>query len=196
MKKLLTLFIFILLFVRPSLALPASANIISSPICGDGQCDTGEICTADNSGCSSGYACTNGCITIVEKETTGGSSVGSGGSFNSGTTNKTTQTNLTDQALVKCQENWQCMNWSTCINDTQTRTCIDLNKCNTSENKSIESQTCTMITKPEEKITENISVPTGLFLGLSTGYWIIAIAALAITIVIIFGILMKRKVNY
>jgi len=37
----------------------------SSPYCGDGHCDTGEICTSDNSGCSSGYSCTNGCVAPV-----------------------------------------------------------------------------------------------------------------------------------
>lgn len=34
---------------------------ISSVYCGDGYCDTGEICSSDTSACSSGYACTNGC---------------------------------------------------------------------------------------------------------------------------------------
>jgi PGF-pre-PGF domain-containing protein len=45
----------------------------SSTYCGDGYCDTGESCTSDNAGCSSGYACTNGCVV------TGGSGGGGGG---------------------------------------------------------------------------------------------------------------------
>lgn len=36
----------------------------SSIYCGDGYCDTGERCTADNSGCPEGYVCTNGCVPI------------------------------------------------------------------------------------------------------------------------------------
>jgi PGF-pre-PGF domain-containing protein len=34
----------------------------SSTYCGDGYCDSGESCSSDNSACSSGYACTNGCV--------------------------------------------------------------------------------------------------------------------------------------
>jgi len=46
--------------------------------CGDGYCDAGESCAADNSaGCDSGYACTNGCV--ATSSSGGGSSGGGGG---------------------------------------------------------------------------------------------------------------------
>ena len=56
-----------------------------------------------------------------------------------------------------CVENWTCTNWSECINGVQTRTCTDLNKCGTTENKSSESKFCGIekeigeenVTKPE-----------------------------------------------
>lgn len=44
----------------------------ASTHCGDGYCDSGESCSADNSGCSTGYACTNGCVLVS------GVSVGAG----------------------------------------------------------------------------------------------------------------------
>jgi len=44
----------------------------ASTYCGDGYCDTGESCSADNSACSSGYACTNGCVATTTTATGGG----------------------------------------------------------------------------------------------------------------------------
>ncbi len=41
-----------------------------------------------------------------------------------------------------CEENWQCTEWGSCINDEQTRICNDLNNCNTNNNKPEEIQTC------------------------------------------------------
>jgi hypothetical protein len=41
-----------------------------------------------------------------------------------------------------CEESWDCTEWSSCINGTQTRTCTDLNKCNTTELKPAESKSC------------------------------------------------------
>ncbi|MEM2956303.1 MAG: hypothetical protein QW041_01885 [Candidatus Pacearchaeota archaeon] len=42
----------------------------------------------------------------------------------------------------KCIPNWQCSEWSKCINNTQTRNCIDLNNCTTLDGKPAESQPC------------------------------------------------------
>lgn len=41
-----------------------------------------------------------------------------------------------------CKENWTCTEWSECIIDTQTRTCIDLNDCGTNSSKPSEIQEC------------------------------------------------------
>jgi uncharacterized repeat protein (TIGR01451 family) len=41
-----------------------------------------------------------------------------------------------------CTPNWQCTEWSECIDDVQTRTCTDLNNCGTEEGKPAESQAC------------------------------------------------------
>lgn len=46
-----------------------------------------------------------------------------------------------------CVENWQCSNWNQCETGTQTRNCIDLNNCGTSNNKPPISQTCTSCTE-------------------------------------------------
>ncbi|MCK4553058.1 hypothetical protein KAT80_02550, partial [Candidatus Pacearchaeota archaeon] len=54
-----------------------------------------------------------------------------------------------------CTENWDCTNWSTCINNEQTRTCIDLNDCGTTEDKPEESQTCVIEETDQEKC-ENV----------------------------------------
>jgi hypothetical protein len=49
----------------------------TSTYCGDGYCDSGESCSSDNSACSSGYVCTNGC----RLQNTGGGSSGGGGAY-------------------------------------------------------------------------------------------------------------------
>ncbi|MBU2476678.1 right-handed parallel beta-helix repeat-containing protein, partial [Candidatus Micrarchaeota archaeon] len=41
-----------------------------------------------------------------------------------------------------CQENWTCTEWSACIGGNQTRTCTDNNNCGTTNNKPIETQSC------------------------------------------------------
>jgi PGF-pre-PGF domain-containing protein len=44
----------------------------ASTYCGDGYCDSGESCSADNSACLSGYACTSGCVATAAAAVTGG----------------------------------------------------------------------------------------------------------------------------
>lgn len=41
-----------------------------------------------------------------------------------------------------CTPNWQCGFWTDCLNSNQTRTCNDLNSCNTNNGKPILSQSC------------------------------------------------------
>jgi len=54
---------------------------------------------------------------------------------------------------IACVENWNCTEWSPCVNNVQTRTCIDLNKCGTVKNKPITSRAC-----EEEIIRMQISI--------------------------------------
>ena len=58
--------------------------------------------------------------------------------------------NYIKQKII-CIENWTCTNWSACINNTQYRNCTDLNNCNTTLNKPLEIQNCTL----ENNCTEN-----------------------------------------
>ncbi len=55
------------------------------------------------------------------------------------------------QEYEPCTENWNCTSWSSCINNTQYRNCTDLNNCNTTLNKPLEIQNCTL----ENNCTEN-----------------------------------------
>ncbi len=41
-----------------------------------------------------------------------------------------------------CIPNWNCTDWSDCVNGTETRTCSDVNDCGTDENKPEESDAC------------------------------------------------------
>ncbi len=42
----------------------------------------------------------------------------------------------------ECNESWSCTDWSSCSGGTQTRTCTDSNSCGTTEDKPVESQSC------------------------------------------------------
>ena len=53
-----------------------------------------------------------------------------------------TSDNLTGE-IKECIEEWECGEWNECDNRTQTRTCEELNNCNTSKNKpEIEKECC------------------------------------------------------
>lgn len=47
-----------------------------------------------------------------------------------------------------CTENWTCDDWSTCENNSQTRTCVDSNACGTISNKPATTQACNSIPVP------------------------------------------------
>lgn len=51
-----------------------------------------------------------------------------------------------------CIESWSCSTWSTCTNNTQTRTCTDANSCGTTVNRPALSQSCDS-TAPTVSIT-------------------------------------------
>ena len=44
--------------------------------------------------------------------------------------------------IVGCAPNWSCDSWSGCVNDQQTRTCVDVNNCGILTGKPIELQSC------------------------------------------------------
>jgi len=58
--------------------------------------------------------------------------------------NQQTNTNNNPTQNPVCVPNWQCNNWNTCTNSQQTRTCTDLNSCNTLTNKPTVTQSCTV----------------------------------------------------
>lgn len=65
--------------------------------------------------------------------------------------------NLILSKTITCTENWQCTAWSKCTKQIQTRTCTDLNKCGTTNNKPAVTQSC----KPgKPKTTSEISAIT------------------------------------
>ena len=48
----------------------------------------------------------------------------------------------TTEADIFCSPNWQCTDWSQCLDGAQTRTCSDSNSCGVSTGKPSESQSC------------------------------------------------------
>jgi hypothetical protein len=70
-----------------------------------------------------------------------------------------------------CTPNWQCTNWSACVNGKQTRTCTDLNNCGTTAYQPVTTQTCQTSVQPALNVR---SAPASLKVG-ETGTWQIGI---------------------
>jgi hypothetical protein len=54
-----------------------------------------------------------------------------------------------DDSKEECIENWKCGPWNECFNGAQTRECIDLNNCGTTEYKPFERRTCYVFCTPK-----------------------------------------------
>ncbi len=83
---------------------------------------------------------------------------------------QTTKLNITISESGECMENWDCTDWSECINGTQTRTCIDLSDCGTTNNKPIETQTCLECNFGERRDCTTTESCPGLQVCVQ-GYW-------------------------
>lgn len=84
----------------------------------------------------------------------GGSSGGGGGGGSVGSTSTTTTTtnestnsgsssNQTqNQSATTCEPDWQCSEWTACVNGFENRRCIDANQCGTEDGRPAETQAC------------------------------------------------------
>jgi len=62
----------------------------------------------------------------------------------------------------RCDTNWTCTEWSSCINGYQTRVCTDLEDCGLDDDKPIEGRKCTLpATQPVNKTSEKYPWYTG-----------------------------------
>ncbi len=60
------------------------------------------------------------------------------------------------QPVFMCIQNWNCSGWSSCLSNSQTRTCSDLNNCGNNTGKPSESQSCTLASYIELNWTREI----------------------------------------
>lgn len=58
-----------------------------------------------------------------------------------------------------CLESWDCSAWGSCVNDLQTRTCIDYNNCGSTNFKPVESRACTSITSSGGGTSKSYAYP-------------------------------------
>ena len=61
---------------------------------------------------------------------------------------------LTISVASACVPDWECDDWSSCLNETQTTTCIDLNSCGNNSTKPAEIQTCVIECTPDWDCTD------------------------------------------
>lgn len=66
--------------------------------------------------------------------------------------------NLQKQKSTLCSENWDCSEWSICINGFEKRVCVDLNSCGTNINKPLVRDICL------DNASQTYSAPPGSFL--------------------------------
>lgn len=135
-----------------------SFNVTASCISGQTNCSgtTYYTCVNNswvNNGEVNGFC---GYITPVIPNGGGSNNGGNGGSGGSGGGSMTTTSFNSDF----CSENWQCSEWSRCVNGTQTRTCTDVHECGTEKNKPAIEQQC------ETTTSTNFSL-TGAVIGIS-----------------------------
>jgi len=50
---------------------------------------------------------------------------------------------IDENNVCDCKENWNCDEWSSCVNNQQARDCTDINKCGTTFQKPLVLQSCT-----------------------------------------------------
>jgi hypothetical protein len=105
--------------------------------CGDDGC--GGSC----GDCNSGYECEDGDCVEEEAneenetdETEETETISESESFFTGATVETTE--------EICSPDWSCTEWSECINETQSRTCEDINSCGSEEGKPAILQSCVL----------------------------------------------------
>ena len=94
------------------------------------------------------------------------------------------ETNRVIFTPISCTENWTCGNWTSCINNTQNRTCTDLNNCGTNITKLSEiNNNCNLITPSNFKLPgePNASSMAGSISSLTTKFLSISVALFAIS---------------
>ncbi len=106
------------------------------------SCSEGAIsdtCICGSSVYSTGYCCSNSySSSVCDDGSPGGGSPG-GGSPGGGSPGGG---GLPRETIDSCLPMWICGNWSECINEQQTRICVDNNSCNNVTGKPIEIKDC------------------------------------------------------
>ncbi|MGC9310664.1 MAG: hypothetical protein ACP5E4_02975, partial [Candidatus Aenigmatarchaeota archaeon] len=118
-------------------------QIVIPGYCGDGVCNNGETCSSCPEDCGACFTGGGGgsssrttrITTLATNETNETEEEGGGGDIIT-TTNET--------VLGNCTPKWFCGDWKKCENETQTRNCIDLNKCGTDLDKPELARECTI----------------------------------------------------
>jgi len=101
---------------------------------------------------------------------------------------------------VGCTYNWSCTDWSECIDEVQTRTCYNKGTCKDNKGKPIESQSCIVSSTPSNvtpptpiRTSVPVTTPTASVTQLGLGVGLIAVMALSA--IIIFIILKRKKIK-
>jgi hypothetical protein len=126
------------------IAITTQCSSVNNPGISSGQCyiDSGSDLVIWTYHFSSFSAYTPAVINTDGPNNGGGSSGGGGSS------------------TVRCTPNWQCTQWSECINTRQRRECTDLNKCNDISGKPDEIISCSVVVKEVEKKFETFDTAT------------------------------------
>ncbi len=100
----------------------------------DDACHEDEC--ASNANCDSGYVCNSGTCEVEETSSNDNSN------DNGDHEKKEIPTTTLVKSPPKCVPNWQCDEWSECVNETQDRTCVDVNVCDLQEGIPAMTQSC------------------------------------------------------
>ncbi|MBI4453891.1 Ig-like domain-containing protein [Candidatus Woesearchaeota archaeon] len=114
-----------------------SFRIVRGPFCGDGSCGSTESCTSCSSDCGS-------CPSAPAAGESGAGEAGGGAEGGAaGAGGVAPALGPARAPYHRCDEKWECSDWSVCsLDDTKTRKCNDVNKCNTKQKKPAEIAQC------------------------------------------------------
>lgn len=121
-----------------------SFKIVRGPFCGDDSCASTEGCSSCPSDCGTCPVVPGVGGGAPAAEAGGGAGeAGEGGGAAEGGAAEATPAAGAPRAYFRCDEKWECSDWSLCsLDNTRTRKCRDINKCDTNKKKPAEIEVC------------------------------------------------------
>ncbi|MBD3355008.1 hypothetical protein GF361_03410, partial [Candidatus Woesearchaeota archaeon] len=68
-----------------------------------------------------------------------------------------------------CTSSWNCTEWGDCVNDSRSRTCVDMNSCGFNDNRPVEQESCVSENGPEIYTIDGVNTNEEIVINVSAG---------------------------